>query len=200
MFSFIMAAAYTGSLISFMTYPGKENPINTAEEILESGYDIEIRHYGGMETVSFEATQNPSYQKIWTSRTSVDSPGLSMEKVIKGKSIYVDFFGTLVPSVQTAYSSKVGKEMVHIGKNSFFSFLGGWAYQTDGIINEVMDREILLFISFGFTQHWLDQSIAELKKFSEAMALEDEAKNQFAKLTLANLQVGKLTAELTIEN
>ena len=40
-----------------MTYPGIENPINTAEDILTSGYDIKIYNYGGSETAAFEATQ-----------------------------------------------------------------------------------------------------------------------------------------------
>ena len=40
-----------------MTYPGIENPINTAEDILTSGYDIKIYNYGGSEKAAFEATQ-----------------------------------------------------------------------------------------------------------------------------------------------
>ena len=56
-FSIVISAAYTGNLISFMTYPGIENPINTAEDILTSGYDIKIYNYGGSETAAFEATQ-----------------------------------------------------------------------------------------------------------------------------------------------
>ena len=55
--SIVIYVAYTGNLISYMTYPGIENPINTAEDILTSGYDIKIYNYGGSETAAFEATQ-----------------------------------------------------------------------------------------------------------------------------------------------
>ena len=66
-----------------MTYPGIENPINTAEDILTSGYDIKIYNYGGSETAAFEATQNPAYQNVWKSKTLVKSVGLSGELRLK---------------------------------------------------------------------------------------------------------------------
>ena len=55
-FCFIISATYTGNLISFMTYPGQESPINTAEDILKSGYDIVNYDHGGVDHVAFEAT------------------------------------------------------------------------------------------------------------------------------------------------
>ena len=83
-FCLIISAAYTGNLISFMTFSGQESSINTSENILKSVHDIENYDYGGVDHVAFEATQNTCYQEIWRKKSLVKSVGPSMEKVIQG--------------------------------------------------------------------------------------------------------------------
>ena len=187
--SLIISAAYTGNLISFMAYPGIEDPINTVDDIIATGIDVEMHNYGGFETASFQATQNPSYKQIWNSKISVKTAGPSMQRVLQGKSVFVDYFSWLLPNVQTSYSSKLGKEMVHIGKTPFFSFSNGWAYQPDGIFKEAMDESLLLIMAYGFPHRWLDQATLELKANSPTSFMEDKVDSKFEPLTLENIQV-----------
>ena len=140
-FCIIISAAYSGNLISFMTYPGMENPINTAKDIIDSGYDIEIYDYGGAEHAAFEATENPIYKEIWTQKSFVRSVGPSAEKVIEGKTVYIDLLASLTPNIKATYSTLTGLTTVHIGRNTFFAFSQSWAYQTGGIFKEVFDEK-----------------------------------------------------------
>ena len=181
-----MSTAYTGNLISVMTYPGMENPINNADGILDSGYDIDIRHYGGIETSFFEATQNPSFKQIWEAKTLVKSNRPSMENVLKGKTVFVAVLSSLIPYSK---SKRQGTERVHIGKTPFFPFYSSWAYQPNAIFSEVLDQTLLHIISFGFPQYWLNQATIELKELNPMKEIAEDMEPQFTGLTLENLQV-----------
>jgi hypothetical protein len=128
-----------------MTYPGQGSPINTADDILKSGYDIENNDYGGVAHVAFEATQNTLYQEIWRKKSLVKSVGPSVEKVIQGDTVFIDFLSALTPNTKAVYKSEAGLDTVHIGKNFFFSFSLGWAYQPGGIFQDVFEESVLLF-------------------------------------------------------
>ena len=99
-FCFIISAAYTGNLISFMTYPGKESSINSAKDILNSGHVVDCFDYGGVDYIAFEATENPAYKEIWRQRSPVFSIKPSMERVIQGGTVFIHFFSSLVPNVK----------------------------------------------------------------------------------------------------
>jgi hypothetical protein len=79
--------------------------------------------------------------------------------------------------------------MVHIGKNSFFSFSLGWAYQPGGIFQDVFDESILLFLSFGLPQKWEENAILELKEFSRAKPKLMDHYIKSMNLNLENMQV-----------
>ena len=96
-FCFVISAAYAGNLISVMAYPGVERPINNAKDVLDSGYAVDIYDYGGVAHVTFEATQNKSHQLIWKKKSHVTTVGPSMEKVILGETIFIDFMSALRP-------------------------------------------------------------------------------------------------------
>ena len=188
-FCIIISAAYTGNLISFMTYPGMENPINTAQDILDSGYEIENYDYGGVDHAAFEATENPFYKEIWKKKSFVKSVGPSMEKVIEGKTVFIDFLSSLTPNTKAVYSTSTGVDTVHIGRNTFFSFSLGWAYQPGGIFKEVFDESILLFLAVGLPQKWEEDAIHELKQFSRGKTTIIASGSENMKLNLENMQV-----------
>ena len=165
--------------------------MNTAEDILNSGYDIENYDYGGVAHVAFEATQNTFYQEIWRKKSLVKSVGPSMEKVIQGKTVFIDFLSTLTPNIKAIYSTEAGLDTVHIGKNQFFSFSLGWAYQPGGIFQDVFDESILLFLSYGLPQKWEDNAIIELKEFSRPKNKTLDQDTKSMKLNLENMQVNR---------
>ena len=154
LFCLVISTAYTGNLISFMTYPGKESSINTAEDILNSGHVIDCFDYGGVDYIAFEATENPYYQQIWKNRDPVFSFKPSMERVIEGGTVFIDFFSSLVPNVKAKYTSGVGESKVHVGKTPFFGLMNAWACQPGAIFKEILDESLLLVLSFGFPQKW----------------------------------------------
>ena len=113
----------------------------------------------------------------------------AMEKVLNGEAIFVDFLSALIPNAKALYSTDLGEERVHIGKYPFFSFRQGWAYQPGGIFNEVFDESLLLFISYGFPQRWLDSAIQELKEFKREKQTRKKNQSKRYGLTLENMQV-----------
>ena len=42
-----------------MAYPGIEDPINTVDDIIANGIDVEMHDYGGFETASFSGNSKP---------------------------------------------------------------------------------------------------------------------------------------------
>ena len=188
-FCLVVSTAYTGNLISFMTYPGKENSINSAEDILNSGHVIEHFDYGGVGYIAFEATENPFYQQIWKNRVPVFSFKPSMERVIEGGSVFIDFFSSLVPNVKAKYTSGNGEAKAHVGKTPFFGLMNAWACQPGAIFKEILDESILLVLSFGFPQKWEEMAIAELKSASKSESERDEYQASARKMSLENMQV-----------
>ena len=188
-FCIIISAAYSGNLISFMTYPGTENPLNTAQDIIESEYDIEIYDYGGATRAAFEATENIIFQEIWKRKSFVKSVGPSVEKVIEGKTVFIDLLASLIPSIKAGYASSTGVDTVHIGRNTFFSFMQSWAYQSGGIFKEVFDEKILLFLAVGLTQKWEEDAIYELKQSNQGKTTIITSGSENLRLNLENMHV-----------
>ena len=174
-----------------MTYPGQESPKDTAEDILKSGYSIDIYNYGGSEIAAFTASQNYHHQQVWKTKSQVTNVGTSMEKVLNGDTVFVDFLSSLIPNAKAVYSTEVGEKRVHIGKHPFFSFIQGWAYQPGGAFNQVFDESLLLFISYGFPQRWLDKAIIELEEFNRRKVNKTKYEPKTKGLTLENMQVRK---------
>ena len=197
-FCIIISAAYSGNLVSFMTYRGMENPINTAEDILDSGYDIVLYDYGGVEHAAFGATENTIYKEIWKKKSFTKSVGTSFEKVIEGKAVYIDLTSSLTPNTKAVYSTSTGFETVHIGRNTFFSFSLGWAYQTGGIFKEVFDESILLFLAVGLPQKWEEDAIHELKQSSRGESTIITRGSDDMKLNLQNMQVVNIHLDFKI--
>ena len=188
-FCLVVSTAYTGNLISFMTYPGRESSINSAEDILNSGHVIEHFDYGGVDYIAFEATENPYYQQIWKNRIPVFSFKPSMERVIEGGSVFIDFFSSMVPNVKAKYTSGRGEAKAHVGKTPFFGLMNAWACQPGAIFKEVLDETLLLLLSFGFPQKWEEMAIQELKESSKSKPEKTQYEPNTRKLNLENMQV-----------
>ena len=172
-----------------MTYPGKESSINTAEDILTSGHVIDSFDYGGVDYIAFEATENPFYQEIWKQRSPVFSFKPSMERVIEGGTVFIDFFSSLVPNVKAKYTSGRGEAKVHVGKTPFFGLMNALACQPGAIFKEILDESLLLVLSFGFPKKWEEMAIAELKGTSQSKPVKAEYKSSERALNLENMQV-----------
>ena len=96
-----------------------------------------------------------------------------------------------MPNTKAVYSTEMGENRVQIGKNPFFWFRQGWAYQPGGIFKEVFDEKILLLISFGFPQKWEEMAILELKKYSRPETEIIKYHPKSMQLNLENMQVIK---------
>ena len=64
-FSLIIATAYNGNLVAFMTEPGMQEPFDTPEKVLDEKIDIGMYNYQGSTTIAFSGTKNPLYKQIW---------------------------------------------------------------------------------------------------------------------------------------
>ena len=145
--------------------------------------------YGGVDYIAFEATQNPFYQEIWKRRFPVFSFKPSIERVVEGGTVFIDFFSSFVPNVKAKYTSSRGEAKVHIAKDPFFGLMNAWALQPGAAFKEIISESILLLLSFGFPQKWEEMAIAELKDSSQENSEIIENRSKSLKLNLANMQV-----------
>ena len=172
-----------------MTYPRRENSINTSEDNLNSGHVIDCFDYGGVDYIAFEATENPFYEELWKQRSPVFSFKPSIERVVTGGTVFIDFFSSLVPNVKAKYTSSRGEAKVHIGKDPFFGLMNALALQPGAVFKEIIDESILLLLSFGFPQKWEEMAIAELKESSQSKPEMTKYESKSRKLNLGNMQV-----------
>ena len=82
--SVIMATAYRGSIVAFLTHPGLEDSIDTPAKIVESGLPIGMYNYQGSTTLAFESSSNPTYCKIWGRKTWIASFDEAFKQTIAG--------------------------------------------------------------------------------------------------------------------
>ena len=188
-FCFLISAAYTGNLISFLTYPGKEKEINSAEDIIKSGYNVEGVDYGGTEAQFYATNSEPNNLRIFEKMRHVSSPKASMERVLQGNTVLIDFFTSIIPNVKVKYVSRRGQTKVHIGKQPFMTSLSVWAYQPDAVFKSAFDQSLQWLLAFGFPKKWEDMAVVKMKKMIEKGNLKENEIASNIKLSLENMQV-----------
>ena len=188
-FCFLISAAYTGNLISFLTYPGKEKEINSAEDIIKSGYNVEGVDYGGTEAQFYATNSEPNNLRIFEKMRHVSSPKASMERVLQGNTVLIDFFTSIIPNVKVKYVSRRGQTKVHIGKQPFMTSLSVWAYQPDAVFKSAFDQSLQWLLAFGFPKKWEDMAVVKMKKMIEKGNRKENEIASNIKLSLENMQV-----------
>ena len=69
----IISTAYSGNLISFMTIPKLESPINTLEEVLESDLPWEMVVYGvEVEDAMASGALGPVVKELWEGKIPIE--------------------------------------------------------------------------------------------------------------------------------
>ena len=87
-FSVIMATAYKGNIVAFLTEPGLEDSIDTPALIVKSEIPIGMYNYQGSTTLAFESSQNPTYCEIWAKKEWIDSFDEAFKQTIAGLKLF----------------------------------------------------------------------------------------------------------------
>ena len=81
----MLAASYQGNLVAFMTNPGFQDAIDTPGKLIEKEIPVGMYNYQGSTTLAFQASSNPQYCEIWSTKNWITSFDESYKKTIKGK-------------------------------------------------------------------------------------------------------------------
>ena len=115
MFCMVLANAYGGSLKAWLTYPARTEPIDTFEDILDSGLPWGMVLYGEQEEQILEESQDPIKKAIWEGKVVEEySPTPKLGLVYRGEKILLDYVTGIIPNIFIRYSTRSGDPLVHL--------------------------------------------------------------------------------------
>nr|XP_040576005.1 ionotropic receptor 21a-like [Lepeophtheirus salmonis] len=164
-FCLIITAGYSSKLKSFLTNPIYSKPINTIEDVLESGLPWGMVKYDELEQKMMEKSNDSSIKKIWKNMEFLPFNALpDVESVFQSKRIVFDYRMGLQASVQSGYSTQDGISFVHVSDEPIFMKSPiAWNFNANNPWKFIFDNHINKCIRAGLVEFWARKSLYQLK-------------------------------------
>ncbi|CAB4069886.1 unnamed protein product [Lepeophtheirus salmonis] len=168
-FCLIITAGYSSKLKSFLTNPIYSKPINTIEDVLESGLPWGMVKYDELvrkpNKKMMEKSNDSSIKKIWKNMEFLPFNALpDVESVFQSKRIVFDYRMGLQASVQSGYSTQDGISFVHVSDEPIFMKSPiAWNFNANNPWKFIFDNHINKCIRAGLVEFWARKSLYQLK-------------------------------------
>ncbi len=113
--AFLLTAGYGGNLRAFLMNPPLEDPIDSLQEVADSGLPWEMGIYGEDVEMEMARSEDPLMRTIWEGKVPVLGEPFAFEKVAKvaaGKTVLIDWKNKLETSIFFAFTLPDGRGMV----------------------------------------------------------------------------------------
>ncbi|XP_064114127.1 ionotropic receptor 21a-like [Macrobrachium nipponense] len=198
---FILASAYKGSLISFLTVPLEQAPIDTHRQLYEKRIDVGSIGYTLKRVMEKNADR---FVRLLALRYQhVPSTDEGLQRTLKGKYSFLESRGFLDYTIAVYYTDKRGRPSLHAMREYIAPFGIGLAYPKYVPYIEKFNQVIRRLTEAGFAKKWMADIILRSKR-AKVMAAEtndqvrvaegpgeiSSTNNVFQPLSLDNLQGG----------
>ncbi len=167
--AFMVTSAYSGTLRAFLISPVLPNPVDTLEELVESGLSWNMVQYFHPLEEALATSDNPAKRKIWEDKVLVPYDAWPYERlkgVYDGKTAMLEWknFNSLL---EAAFTLPNGQPLVHLSKTVNLS-PGVWATWGYNKLNPWIERFVHRFdilMEGGIEKkirkdnRWVDKSI-----------------------------------------
>ena len=132
--SFIVLSAYGGKLKAFLLRPRVPKPINSLEDLFDSGLPWNMVLFGEPIEKVLEETQDPVFKKFWEEKDVVPYkpfPYDRLKDVYEGNSVMIEYSGFVNNMVRAGFMMPDGEALVHVPTRSLgfnISSITIWAF------------------------------------------------------------------------
>ncbi|KAJ8980639.1 hypothetical protein NQ317_017935 [Molorchus minor] len=146
LFTIIITASYTGSIIAFITLPVYPSVVDTVKQLLSEGYLIGTLDKGGWPSM-FTNSSDPHTEKLFKHLDLVPD----VESGIRNTTSYKSFFrkyaflssrAQLDYIVRTSFTSTNKRQLLHISAECFAPFGVGMAFPKNSIYSKIFNEGI----------------------------------------------------------
>ncbi|KAJ3639554.1 hypothetical protein Zmor_002908 [Zophobas morio] len=151
MFTIIVTACYTGSIIAFVTLPIYPETVDTPEQLISGRYQIGTLDKGGWQ-YWFENSSDPVTTKLLKNIDLVPDVHSGLKNITKAFFWPYAFMGSkaqLDYIVRTNFTTKNKRSLLHISSHCFAPFGVGLIYSKNSLYSKIIDLGILRVVQSG---------------------------------------------------
>ncbi|XP_076063507.1 ionotropic receptor 21a-like [Oratosquilla oratoria] len=169
----ILAVAYKGSLVSYLTVPGEVPPIDTHEQLYAKG--INVGSIGTTLKGVMEQSADPFVRKLAERYESMGGTKEGFDRTVKGDFSFLENIGFLAYTIAVDFTDQYGRSSLHIMKEIVAPFGIGLGFPKYVPYIATFNKVIRRLTEAGVAEKWLQDLILANKRNRN---LGDQAETQ----------------------
>ncbi|XP_071548889.1 ionotropic receptor 21a-like [Panulirus ornatus] len=179
----ILAVAYKGSLVSYLTVPLERPPIDTHKQLYEKG--VAVGSIGYTLKQVMEKNADPNVRLLADRYEHIPSTSEGLLRTVQGEYSFLESRGFLEYTIAVDHTDQRGRASLHVMREYIAPFGIGLAYPKYVPYIPKFNRIIRRLTEAGFAKKWMADIIIRSKQ---------------AKISSANRQPDALVSELTTQD
>ncbi|KAK7023518.1 hypothetical protein SK128_009434 [Halocaridina rubra] len=176
---FILVVIYQSSLIAFLLVPLPAQPVNTLEDLLESGLHWGVRDSGGWGEW-FSNSIDPTSRKIAEGFEFVRGIDGGISRVLEGNFAFMNSGTFLRYLVSSNFTNEYGQTTLHVTRECFVPFRIGLGMPRFSVYTKKFNAVISRVVEAGMVSHWFQNLLdkAEKKQREKSRKKQEQTKMQ----------------------